>query len=208
MIISAVVCTLLSMAAKAQDSTSKFQLMAWPYMNADVGVSFAITGQYKLNNRLYVNASGKYHQNPMLIPKMNNELFHHRFRANTLAAQIGGSAGLSYTIPWKYKFIQPFAYYDLSVFHMDTRSRYDIVDSVAANGNTLIRVVNVEYKNLWTFENGIGIGATASLIGRLHMIVRFGVSANIITGLPKTVYNKGIHISPSLQNAIGLQYNF
>lgn len=179
----------------------------FPYVNTDVGVSYMILAQYKIGTKLYANAGLRYLQNTSEEPKYNNERLHHRFRANSFTAHVGLSVGLVYHIKWRYEKIQPYLYYDLCFFNADTKSNF-LPDDTSTNTDRYVPVLKIRYTNLYSFENGIGIGATAAIASNLRLNTRVGISANIISNLPVAYYPSGMHINAAIQYAIGLQYNF
>lgn len=194
------------MLANAQ-SSSKFQAMAFPYINTDVGTSYGVAGQYHLKNNWYINAGLKLHQNTMFPPTLKNEPFHHRFRAPNTARRIGYTVGMRYELPWMYSRIRPYLYEDITLFKMDTRTYADFPKHTIATDSAVL-VMFTGYKNLISLENGLGIGILTRITGKLYLNTKAGLGCNFIFNLPESDYRSGMYINPAVQYAIGLEYQF
>lgn len=203
--IIALIALFSSISLYAQDSTSEFQLTLYPYMNSDLGTSYSLAGQYRLSSNAFINFGIKYHQNKIETIKLDNEKLHHRFYAPETINHIGLSVGIRYDIKWQHDFVQPFLYYNLAFFSMDTRTQYLPNDSSDNTGQP-VPLITIGYKNLVTLENGIGVGVSSRIYKQLFLVVRGGVSGNLILNLPRSEYKNGYTINPSLQYAVGVMY--
>lgn len=193
--------------AYATDSLSRFQLLAFPYINADVGVSYGVSAQYKVSKKILVNIGLRYLQSPILPKKINDEVLHHRFYSDDIFNSIGWTLGIKHAFNIKGGFVQPYVFYDITYFNLDTRAQI-LTDKSKINSGEPTPLVWKNYYNLNTLDNGLGIGGISKITGNLYLNVCFGLSANVIWNLPKNEYVNGLHINPALRYAIGLQYNF
>ncbi|MEZ5018196.1 MAG: hypothetical protein R2800_14150 [Flavipsychrobacter sp.] len=206
-IIIVLIALLSTFSIKAQKKESRSSFLISPYVLADVGRSYNLVYQYYINDKFRAYLGVKYHQNFLTDAKLDSEELHHRFHANSEAQKIGLNAGVQYFIKWKYSIAKPYVYYDLSYSRMDTRAFVLSDNDTTINQNSKRQLLTpVKYYNVSAFENNIGLGLLANIAGGLSINLRGGVGANFIFNLPEIKYTSGMHINPSFQFAVGLQY--
>lgn len=189
---------------------SKISMTVNPIVIAHVGRSYGINFQYDISNKLRVYLGAKYHQNLLVDPVLNSQIFRYRFRANNDFQHIGYSIGGSYFMNWKHSIIKPYIYYDLTYFNMDTRTLvFSKVDTaVNTNITQLLKVTPKKYNDLHSFENNIGVGLVCPLTQWLSINTRGGIGTNVISNLPTNEYKNGTHTELSLQYTLGFQFDF
>lgn len=189
------------------DTSSKISILAFPYMNGDVGVAYGLFGQYKISKRVKLSIGLKYNQSSVVTRIIDNDRLHHKYYADNPIQAIGYSVGVQYQVPWKYDFFKPCIYYDLTYAHLHSRTQF-LFDSDNVNNGVPISHIWVYYYDLNTFENGIGLGGVAKILSKLSLNVRAGLGVNLIYNLPISEYKNGSHVNLAPQYSLGLQYDF
>lgn len=160
------------------------------FLNSHTGKNLSLSAAIIKNNKHEFSLGIRYHLNELKHPDDQFNVFYKRLYATKPLHYLGLEGSYHFLVFRKWKHIQPFVFYDLSMAYSTTRTRAFFPYTTTSDGIVLWRENISFFGPFFWLEQYVGMGYKVNLTSNLYLSHKIGFGTDFIMGYDNQLTGK------------------